>query len=62
MAKFTYLVTVEVPDESTMVQENQYEDTETPHSPREMADQVMAERIYFEEEYGFPYTVDYEVA
>ena len=70
MAKFTYLVTVEVPDEPQ--QTTQYEvidfygDPSLDHTQKfsapKRADIVMAERLGCDEDYGFKYTVDYEVA
>ena len=73
MAKFTYLVTVEVPDEPQVpnddgiaefycvVQEGhplKYQPLESD----ELAEVVMRERLGCDEDYGFDYTVDYEAA
>lgn len=70
MAKFTYLVTVEVSDESITAPERYVDeaswiddkgDLVTPYLVSEqMADIVMSERLSCEDDYGFDYTVDYE--
>ena len=71
MAKFTYMVTVTVPDEPMQVSEyTDYEDVfidgfdeatdQSLCSPFALAKIVMASRLGYDEDYGFDYTVDYE--
>ena len=60
MAKFTYKVIVEVPDEGLILGGDWDEDGKV-YSPDEMAAIVMRERLGCDEWYGFDYTVNYEV-
>ena len=69
--KFTYLVTVEVPDNDLMPTEiddgdicefygNEKEEGTGGFSPATLAMIVMRERLNCDEHYGFDYSVEYE--
>lgn len=63
MAKFIYLVTVEVPDEPVVLgdeYERWYQDEDNSVGPVGMSQIVMLERLGCDEDYGFDYTVEYE--
>lgn len=68
MAKFTYIVTMTVPDEDQVPIEeilDFYGETDVygfvqPLSPEQMAGVVLRERLGCDEDYGFDYSVDYE--
>ena len=62
MAKFIYLVTVEVPDETVVLGEEYerwYQDEDNSVGPVGMSQIVMLERLGYVEDYGFEYAVDY---
>ena len=48
MNKFIYLVTVEISDNQNL------------NNVENLADQVMNERLDFDEDYGFDYTIEWE--
>lgn len=46
MSKFYYTVSVDIPDDHK-------------NNPQNLADQVMAERLDHDEDYGFDYTIEW---
>ena len=59
MAKYTYTVTVTVPDGPTYIKSLNGRDGAMALTST-MADIVMRERCDYEEDYGFDYTVEWE--
>jgi hypothetical protein len=55
MARFYYLVYVDVPDNDLVLR-----DEVGSFSPETLANIVMQERMGCDEDYGFDYTIDYE--